>query len=58
MNPEMWEYALADGVSGRFIFRLSWNSENRARLAAANQRVTRRALRRDAPNYWISSGQA
>jgi hypothetical protein len=43
MNPEMWEYALAGGGSGRFIFRLSWNSENRARLATANQRVIRKA---------------
>ena len=46
MNPEIWEYALAEGASGRFIFRLSWNSENRARLAVANQRVIREALRK------------
>lgn len=47
MNPKMWEYALAEGASGRFIFRLSSNSENRTRLATANQRVIRKALRKE-----------
>jgi len=61
MNPEIWEYALTEGAFGRFIFRLSWDSENRARLATANQRVIRKALRKGCSamlEQQLSSGQA